>query len=68
MTYNDGKKTEQGKLESEGVSMEQLKQTYGSLTKKAASAYQAMQLSQKQDDGESTTKKNADLTDLKSVK
>lgn len=41
--YQEGVKKEQGKLESENVSMDQLKLMYGSLSKKAAASISALQ-------------------------
>jgi len=41
--YQEGEKKEQGKLESENVSMDQLKLMYGSLSKKAAASISALQ-------------------------
>lgn len=40
VVYAEGKKKEQGKLESSNVSLEQLKSTYGSIAKRAMNAEQ----------------------------
>lgn len=42
VNYSDGVKKDQGKLESENVSMDQLKSLYGSLSKKAAASINAL--------------------------
>jgi hypothetical protein len=44
VVYAEGKKKEQGKLESNNVSLEQLKSTYGSIAKRAMNAEQFLVL------------------------